>query len=192
MKFRKGAVADVLWFIALTTIFIIVTRSQLEFSNTATIDTYAKNIINTEVTSFVNVITGFSKYSTTLNMYNSKGVKRELGNSSEIASSLDSETATAYGIVNLAKNNMIQNIKNEFENNYNLKTRTKGIDESNINVEIIDNPGDKSAMVTVTVSYTVVGSNYESKNGGLFQESKMEIPRKVIVTRTIENPLRFR
>lgn len=192
MKFRKGAVADVLWFIALTTIFIIVTRSQLEFSNTATIDTYAKNIINTEVTSFVNVITGFSKYSTTLNMYNSKGFKRELGNSSEIASSLDSETATAYGIVNLAKNNMIQNIKNEFENNYNLKTRTKGIDESNINVEIIDNPGDKSAMVTVTVSYTVVGSNYESKNGGLFQESKMEIPRKVIVTRTIENPLRFR
>lgn len=192
MKFRKGAVADVLWFIALTTIFIIVTRSQLEFSNTATIDTYAKNIINTEVTSFVNVITGFSKYSTTLNMYNSKGVKRELGNSSEIASSLDSETATAYGIVNLAKNNMIQNINNEFENNYNLKTRTKGIDDSNVNVEIIDNPGDKSAMVTVTVSYTVVGSNYEGKSGGLFQESKMEIPRKVIVTRTIENPLRFR
>ena len=192
MKFRKGAVADVLWFIALTTIFIIVTRSQLEFSNTATIDTYAKNIVNSEVTSFVNVITGFSKHSTTLNMYNSKGVKRQLGNSSEVASSLDSDTATAYGIVNLAKNNMIQNIKNEFENNYNLKTRTKGIDESNINVEIIDNPGDKSAMVTVTVSYTVVGSNYESKNGGLFQESKMEIPRKVIVTRTIENPLRFR
>lgn len=192
MRFRKGAVADVLWFIALTTIFIIVTRSQLEFSNTATIDTYAKNIVNSEVTSFVNVITGFSKHSTTLNMYNSKGVKRQLGNSSEVASSLDSDTATAYGIVNLAKKNMIQNIKNEFDNNYNLKTRTKGIDDSNINVEIIDNSGDKSAMVTVTLSYTVVGSNYEGKSGGLFQESKMEIDRKVIVTRTIENPLRFR
>lgn len=191
MKFRKASVANVLWFIAITTIFIIVTRMQLEFSNTATIDTYAKNIVNAEATRFVNSIAGFSLDSSTCNMYNSNGEKRPLGSPSEKASSLNSNTASAYGIVNKAKEDMINAIKNEFESNYNLKTRTKGVNEANIKVSMSDKTG-KSTIVTVSLEYTVVGSGYEGKTGGLFQLNQMEIPRKVVVTRTIENPLRFR
>lgn len=191
MKFRKGTVADVLWFISIVMIFIIVMRNQLEFSNTATIDTYVKNIVNTEATRFVSSVTGYSKNSADCNMYNSKGDKREFGSSSDMAVSLNDDSATANGIFNKAKAIMIENIKNEFNNNENLKTRTTGIEESNISITMSE-PTGRSTVVTVTIRYTVVGGSYKAKNGGFVEQSKMTIPRKVVVTRTIENPLRFK
>lgn len=191
MKFRKGAVADVLWFISIVMIFIIVTRNRLEFSNTATIDAYVKNIANTEITRFVSSITGYSTSSDSCNMYNSKGDKREFGSSSDMASSLNDDNATANGIFNKAKAIMIENIKNEFNNNQNLKTRTTGVEASNVYITMSE-PTGRSTVVTVTVRFTVVGGSYTAKDGGFVEQSKMTIPRKVVVTRTIENPLRFK
>lgn len=191
MKFRKGAVADVLWFMSIVVIFIIVMRTQLEFSNTATIDAYVKNIVNTEATRFVSSITGYSKSSDSCNMYNSKGDKREFGSSSDMAVSLSDDDATANGIFNKAKAIMIENIKNEFNDNENLKTRTTGIDDSSVSITMSE-PTGKSTVITITISYTVVNSSYNPKDGGFVEQSEMTIPRKVIVTRTIENPLRFK
>lgn len=191
MSFRKGAVADVLWFMAIAVVFIIIARTQLEFSNTATIDTYVKNIVNAEATRFVSSISGYSTNTSTLNMYNSAGVKRNVGSESDLASALNSDSASANGIKNRAKKIMIDNIKAAFANNINLKTKTKGVADSDVVVEMVDRTG-KSTIVTVTLNYTVVSSSYQGKTGGFVQNSGMEIPRKVIVTRVIENPLRFK
>lgn len=176
MKYRKGSVADVLWFVAVITIFIIVMRMQLEYSNTATIDSYAKNIVNTEVTKFVSSISGYATESTHRNMYNEDGNKKS-----------DRE---AEKTVSDAKDTMIKNIQYEFAANTNLSTRTKGISSSDVKVDMKEKTG-KSTIVTVTVSYTVVGSNYNGESG-ITSMSNFEIPRKVVVTRTIENPLRFK
>ena len=176
MKYRKGSVTDVIWFIAVITIFIIVMRMQLEYSNTATIDSYAKNIVNTEVTRFVSSISGYSVNSANCNMYDTDGNKKS-----------DRE---AMNTVSDAKNNMIKHIQDEFASNINLNTRTKGISANDVKVSMKDRTG-KSTIVTVTVSYTVVGSNYDGKSG-ITSMSNFEIPRKVVVTRIIENPLRFK
>lgn len=176
MKYRKGSVADVLWFIAIITVFIIVMRMQLEYSNTATIDSYAKNIVNTEVTRFVSSIAGYAAEPSDRNMYNEDGDKKS-----------DSE---AEETVSNAINTMVKNIQDEFADNVNLSTRTKGISASDVKVEMKEKTG-KSTIVTVTVSYTVVGSNYNGESG-ITNISNFEIPRKVVVTRTIENPLRFK
>lgn len=176
MKYRKGAVADVLWFIAVITIFIIVMRMQLEYSNTATIDSYAKNIVNTEVTRFVSSIAGYAAEPSDRNMYDEDGNKK---------SDID-----AMNTVSSAINKMIKNIQDEFASNTNLSTRTKGISASDIKVSMREKTG-KSTIVTVTVNYTVVGSNYNGESG-ITSISNFEIPRKVVVTRTIENPLRFK
>ena len=85
---------------------------------------------------------------------------------------------------------MIKNIQDEFASNTNLSTRTKGISASDIKVSMREKTG-KSTIVTVTVNYTVVGSNYNGESG-ITSISNFEIPRKVVVTRTIENPLRFK
>lgn len=191
MKLRKASGVDILWFIALLTVFVIVARTQLEFYSTATVDTYVKNIVNAEATSFVNSIAGFSLNNATCNMYNSNGIKRNLGSSSDMATSLNSDSATAYGIVNKAKETMIDSIRNEFDSNPTLKSRTNGVINSNVNVTMTDKTG-KSTIVTVTFKYTVTNNSYSGKSGGLFQLDKLEIPRKVVVTRVIENPLRFR
>lgn len=176
MKYRKGAVADVIWFIAIITVFIIVMRMQLEYSNTATIDSYAKNIVNTEVTRFVSSISGYAVNSDDCNMYDEDGNKK-------------SDREAMYTLSN-AKNNMIANIREEFANNINLNTRTNGVSDSDVKVYMKEKTG-KSTIVTVTVSYTVVGSNYDGKSG-ITSISNFEIPRKVVVTRIIENPLRFK
>lgn len=176
MKYRKGSVTDVIWFIAVITMFIIVMRMQLEYSNIATIDSYAKNIVNTEATRFVSSIAGYAVNSTDCNMYDEAGNKKSY--------------SEAMNTVSNAKNNMINNIQDEFANNTNLSTRTKGISASNVDVSMKEKTG-KSTIVTVTVRYTVVGSNYDGKSG-VTSMSNFEIPRKVVVTRIIENPLRFK
>lgn len=191
MKLRKASGVDILWFIALLTVFIVVARTQLEFYSTATVDTYVKNIVNAEATTFVNSISGFSTNSATCNMYDSNGEKRTLGDSSDLAPSVNSTPATAYGIVNRAKQNMIDSIKNEFNSNPTLLSRVDGISDSNVEVTMTDKTG-KSTIVTVTLRYTVTNNSYSGKQGGLFKLDKLQIPRKVVVTRTIENPLRFR
>lgn len=191
MKLRKASGVDILWFTALLTVFIIVARTQLEFYSTATIDTYVKNIVNSEVTTFVNSIAGFSPSGTALNMYDSNGNKRALGSPSDMASSVNSTPATAYGIFNRAKQNMIDSIQEEFVNNPTLTSRTSGVSNSNIDISMVDKTG-RSTIVTVTFRYTVTNKAYSGKQGGLFKLDKLEIPRKVVVTRTIENPLRFR
>lgn len=176
MKYRKGAVADVLWFIGLIGMFIIVMRMQLEYSNTATIDAYVKNIVNTEATRFVSSIAGYSSNSATLNMYDESGNKLT--------------SAQANSKVNSAKADMISNIRSEFTYNTNLASRTKGIEDSNVSVVFKDRTS-KSTIVTITVRYTVVGKSYDGENG-ITKISNMEIPRKVVVTRVIENPMRFK
>lgn len=191
MKLRKASGVDILWFTALLTVFIIVARTQLEFYSTATVDTYVKNIVNAEATTFVNSIAGFSTNGATLNMYDSNGNKRALGSPSDLASSINSTPATAYGIVNRAKQNMIDAIKNEFLSNPTLVSKTSGVSNSSIDVSMTDKTG-KSTIVTVTFTYTVTNKSYSGKEGGLFKLDSLEIPRKVVVTRTIENPLRFR
>lgn len=191
MKLRKASGVDILWFTALLTVFVIVARTQLEFYSTATVDTYVKNIVNAEATSFVNSIAGFSLNNSTCNMYDSNGNKRQLGNSGDLAPSLNSTPATAYGIVNRAKQIMIDSIRDEFNSNPTLTSRTNGVQDSNIDVTMVDRTG-KSTIVTVTLRYTVTNNSYSGKPGGIFKLDRLEIPRKVVVTRVIENPLRFR
>lgn len=176
MKYRKGAVADVIWFIAIITVFIIVMRMQLEYSNTATIDSYAKNIVNSEVTRFVSSISGYAVNPTDLNMYDEAGNKKS--------------NREAIDTVATAKNNMIKNIQDAFKSNTNLSTRTKGVTTNDVEVAMKEKTG-KSTIVTVTVKYVVIGSNYDGKSG-VTSMSNFEIPRKVVVTRIIENPLRFK
>lgn len=191
MKLRKASGIDILWFIALLTVFIIVARTQLEFYSTATVDTYVKNIVNAETTVFVNSISGFSTNSASCNMYDSNGNKRTLGSPSDIAPSVNSTSATAYGIVNRAKLNMLDAIRSEFNSNSTLKSRVENIADSNLEVTMTDKTG-KSTIVTVTLRYTVTNNSYSGKEGGLFKLDRLQIPRKVVVTRTVENPLRFR
>lgn len=191
MKFRKAQIADVLWGIAILTVFMVVIQTQLEFSNVATIDAYAKNIVNTEATRFVSSIAGYSKSRASCNMYNSRGDKRDYGSTSDIASSLKDDTASATGIFNKAKDIMIRNIQEEFANNVNLSTRTTGIDASNVSISLSE-PTGKSTIVTVTVTYNVTGKHYKGKDGGYVEKTDMSVQRKVVVTRTIENPMRFK
>lgn len=191
MKLRKASGVDILWFTALLTVFVIVARTQLEFYSTATIDTYVKNIVNAEATAFVNSIAGFSQNSSTCNMYNTKGEKRSFGSSHEIAPDINNDYASAYAIFNRAKQDMINAIKSEFSSNSTISLKTNTITDSNFNVTLKDTTG-RSTIVTVTLRYTVTNNSYNGKSGGLFKLDKLEIPRKVVVTRTIENPLRFR
>lgn len=176
MKYRKASVADILWFTGLVSVFIIVMIMQLEFSNTATIDAYVKNIVNTEATRFVSSIAGYSLDSGSLNMYDDSGNKLT--------------SSQAIDKINVAKNTMISNIRGEFSANTNLSTRTKGIVNSDVNVSFVDRT-NKSTIVTITVKYTIISSIADG-DSGITNISDIEIPRKVVVTRVIENPMRFK
>ncbi|MGU8833484.1 hypothetical protein ACSW8S_19245 (plasmid) [Clostridium perfringens] len=198
MRFKEGAIADVLWLIFLTVIFIVVMNMQMSFSSTATIDAYAKNIVNEEATRFVTNINGYSTKSENVNMYNSKGKKREFGSENDRpAKGLFEDEASANSIVNFAKKDMKESIIRAFANNSTLKSRTKssvsnsrGITEEDISVEFTEK--SKSTLVKIEVAYKVVAGSYTEKKGGFVDKTSLEIPRKVVITRSIENPLRFK
>ena len=197
MKFKQGSLANVLWLMFLLLISIIVMMISLSFSSLPTIDSYVKNIINEEVSRFVSSISGYSTTSSNCNMYNSLGQKRQFGAITDAAaSSFASDTATANSIVNLAKDTLVSNITDAFTKNSTLKTKTLSstsnsmINSNDITVKFTEN--NASTLVTITLNYKVKLLSYENKVGGFLNKSIVEIPRKVIVTRNIENPLRFK
>ena len=189
LKLKKATVSDVLMFITVVLVFVVITINTLQFSSTATIDTYVKNIVNTETTRMASNLAGFSKESGSLNMYNSNGIKRSLGYPNEAAaSSLTDETASAYAILNKVKLNADASIRKAFEENPTLNSKTENI---KIYFELKDRTR-KSTLITVTVTYDIVVDDVEGKEGGLFAKESEIIPRKAVSVRTIENPFRFK
>lgn len=228
-RFKKSAITDVLWLMALLLIFCVVFILEMQFSSTQTIDSYAKDIVNREVTRFASNSNGFSSDISKNNMYSLSGtgtpVKRLFGlssnlpkgqdvssliNSVQSANSLTDTNATAMGIMKLNLNQMKDRIQLSFGDNSidswnypdvtensSLHDRTRSQSSVNSNLKSSDisvsfKETTYTTLVTVTVKYDVLYTDYTSKSGGIFnKKSNQTIHRKVVITRNIENVSRY-
>lgn len=197
IRLKKGAMTDVLWLMFILIIFIIFFNMEMSVSSVPTIDSYAKNIVNKCTNTLATNITGYSTNPNFVNMYKPDGTKREFGNSTDLpATSLYDADASANAIVNYSVKNMKNSIINEFLNNPTLRDTTKSfsgegtIQEDDIIVDFIEN--ENSTLINVTLNYCVSMKNYDNKVGGFAKANTTKVPRKVVVTRNIENPLRFK
>lgn len=178
MRYRKGAISDVLWLMVFLTCGLVLLLMQMSLHSTATIDAYVKNIVNEQVSVFSANMAGYSESSSLCNMYNESG--RKLDNSQVFDKKTECE------------NKLKAAITNDINQIYN-KEPGKPFDDT-IRLDSIDisyTKSDKLTYVEVTVSYKVNISIFEGRQGGFLKKTNTRdnggISRKVSVTRPIEN-----
>lgn len=217
MKLRKGSLTDILWLMFTLLLFVVAMRMQLEFSSVETIESYAKNTVNSEFNTFVSQITGFSTRSDRTSMFNSIGEKRLYTRTNpdpntlvywdsitldESKSSIYDDSASAVGVVQAAKKQLINSILEEFNNpdstwSYKIRSGTTGKEALPLQAEdivVTFEEQSNSTLAHITVTYKVNLTVYDKNatTSSLEKKDGVLIKRRIKLTRAIENTKRYK
>ena len=212
-KFRNGSLTDVLWLMFTLLIFVVVMRMQLEFSSVETIDTYAKNEVNSAFNTYVSKIAGFSTTKDNTKIFCNNGEERKYSNHSGVtkysstlaneytnSTSFTDNTSSVVALIQKSEKELKQEIVeifNDKDSSWAYKIRSSSNDSSPLkesDIEITYEEDSNSTKAIITVKYKVNITKYDnnSSGSGFNKDSGIFLNRKITVVRTIENPYRFK
>lgn len=178
MKFKKAALADILGYVLIFTLFSAFVISYLFNNITQERRSMTIDVLNKEAMTLQAKLEGYSNYSSFSHMYR---------NGAKIT-----EYSRIQGIKNIAiaeANGNITNYFNEERNKKQLKLKS-------IDIQILDGPDVKdTASVKITVKYEAgFRSPFNKENGadGNSSTGGMMVDITDTATRVIENPVRQR
>lgn len=212
-KFRNGSLTDVLWLMFTLLIFVVVMRMQLEFSSVETIDTYAKNEVNSAFNTYVSKIAGFSTNKDNTKIFCTNGEERKYSNHSSVttysnalaneytnSTSFTDNTSSVVALIQKSEKELkeeIVRIFNDTDSSWTYKIRsssnkTSPLKESDITITYEEGSNSTKAIITVKYKINVTKYDNNSSGSGFNKDGGIFLNRKLTVVRTIENPYRFK